>query len=73
MPTVPGIIDGGLSEQTALLRRSGQLDHTALRHIGQRLRPIADSTRWALAVDLTLPDPKQVTILRFLERCRKTR
>jgi hypothetical protein len=72
VPALPGVINGALLEQTKLLRKSEQADYRALRRIRRRLRPFADTTLWALVVDLMLLDTKKhATILRFLERRRK--
>ena len=73
VPRLPGEISGPLLEQTKLLRKSEQADYRALRRIRRRLRPFADSTLWVLVVDLMLLDTKKhATILRFLERRRKS-
>jgi hypothetical protein len=72
VPRLPGAISGALLEQTKLLRKSEEADYKALRQIRQRLRPFADTTLWALVVDLMLLDTKKhAIILRFLERRRK--
>ncbi len=73
VPRLPRAISGELLEQTKLLRKSEQADYRALRRIRRRLRPFADSTLWVLVVDLMLLDTKKhATILRFLERRRKS-
>jgi hypothetical protein len=69
VPTLPRAIDGRFLEQTKLLRRAEQADYRALRRIKRRLRPFADTTLWALVVDLMLLDTKKhATILRFIEQ-----
>ena len=74
IPRLPGDIGGELLEQTKLLRKSEEADYRALQGIRRRLRPFADTTLWVLVVDLMLLDTKKhATILRFLERRRKTR
>jgi hypothetical protein len=73
VPRLPTAINGSLWEQTKLLRKSEQADYRALRRIRRRLRPFADTTLWVLVLDLMLLDTKKhATILRFLERRRKT-
>ncbi len=73
VPTVPTNIDGALLEQTRLLLKSEQSDARALRRLRRRLRPFGDTTLWVLVVELMLLDTrKHATILRFLERRRKS-
>ncbi len=73
VPTVPTNIDGALLEQTKLLLKSEQSDARALRRIRRRLRPFGDTTLWVLVIELMLLDTKKhATILRFLERRRKS-
>ena len=74
VPRLPGEVSGALLEQTKLLRKSEEADYRDLRRIKRSLRPFADTTLWVLIVDLMLLDTKKhATILRFLERRRKSR
>lgn len=71
-PALPGIsqgIDKELSAHTKRLREAEEADSRELRQFGKRLRPFADTTSWALIIDLMLLDTeKHATILRFLEK-----
>jgi hypothetical protein len=74
VPRLPGNISGALLEQTKILRKSEEADYRSLQGIRRRLRPFANTTLWVLVVDLMLLDTKKhATILRFLERRRKSR
>jgi rubrerythrin len=73
-PGIPRGLEGELLEQTRRLLKAEQTDHRELRRIRRRLRPFADTTLWALVIDLMLLDTKKhATILRFLERHRRSR
>jgi hypothetical protein len=73
----PGIsqgIDKELSAHTKRLREAEEADFRELRRFRKRLRPFADTTSWALIIDLMLLDTKKhATILRFLENHARRR
>ncbi|MHB1585455.1 MAG: hypothetical protein ACYCU7_18130 [Acidimicrobiales bacterium] len=68
-PTLSPHADRALVEHTRKLRRAEREDHKQLRDLRRRLRPYADTTMWALIVDLMVLDTeKHMTILRFIEQ-----
>lgn len=68
-PTLSAHADRALVEHTRKLRRAERDDHKQLRDLRRRLRPYADTTMWALIVDLMVLDTeKHMAILRFIER-----
>ncbi len=67
-PLTPGI-DGELLAQTRQLLAAEQEDERALRRIRRKLKPFADTTLWALVIDMMVLDTKKhATMLRFLEK-----
>jgi hypothetical protein len=73
-PGLPGGIDGELLRLTRRLLKAERADGRSLRRIRRRLRPFADTTLWALVIDMMILDTKKhATILRFLERHSRTR
>lgn len=61
--------DRALLEHTRKLRRAERDDHKQLRELRKRLRPFADTTMWALIVDMMVLDTeKHMAILRFIEQ-----
>ncbi len=55
--------------QTKRLLAAERADERALRRIRRKLQPFADTTLWALVIDMMLLDTKKhATMLRFLER-----
>lgn len=68
-PNLPPRVDRLLLEHTRKLRRAEREDHRQLRELRRRLRPFADTTMWALIVDMMVLDTeKHMAILRFIER-----
>ncbi len=73
LPHAPRAISGALLDQTKRLRKAEEDDYRALQRLKRRLRPYADTTMWMLVIDLMMLDTKKhATILRFLERRRKS-
>ncbi len=72
VPVAPSLsprADRALVEHTRKLRRAEREDHKKLRELRKRLRPYADTTMWALIVDLMVLDTeKHMAILRFIEQ-----
>jgi len=68
-PPVLGGIDGELLAQTRRLLAAEQKDERALRRIRRKMKPFADTTLWALVIDMMILDTKKhATMLRFLEQ-----
>lgn len=68
-PALSPRADRALIEHTRKLRRAERDDHRELRELRKRLRPYADTTMWALVVDLMVLDTeKHMAILRFIEQ-----
>jgi ATP-dependent DNA ligase len=68
-PPLPLHLDADLLAATRRLRGVEDADRKQLQALRRRLRDYADTTVWALLVDVMLLDTeKHATILRFLER-----
>lgn len=71
-PAVPGLSRRPLPDEVRKLTErflaAERDDRRQLRALGRRLRPVADTTLWALLVDLMLLDTeKHLRILGFIE------
>lgn len=68
-PPLPLHLDADLLAATQRLRKVEEGDRRELQALRRQLRVYADTTLWALLVDVMLLDTeKHATILRFLER-----
>jgi hypothetical protein len=69
IPMLSRGVDDDLLAQTTVLRKAEETDYRELKRLRKQLRPFAQSTMWALIIDMLLLDTeKHATVLRFLEK-----